>query len=239
MGPAFSTLARRGGGYQLEHFDHQAKFLAGSEGTLALMTAVEVTLDDLPTHRVLAVIAFDDLHAAIAAVPPLVETQPCAVEVVSKSMIDIARGDAFHSKAVSVIDPQAGALLFVEYHGWSGPEAENGLDRMDRVLSACAGVRTSDRYVDPSAQASMWAVREAGIGALSNVAGGPNLPQAFVEDTVVAVDKLPPYIKALDELFAAHQMEVVWYGHAGDRARPRPAVPRPFRRRATSSASTD
>ena len=60
----------------------------------------------------------------------------------------------------------------------------------------------------------MWAVREAGIGALSNVAGGPNLPQAFVEDTVVAVDKLPPYIRALDELFAAHEMEVVWYGHA-------------------------
>ena len=60
----------------------------------------------------------------------------------------------------------------------------------------------------------MWAVREAGIGALSNVAGGPNLPQAFVEDTVVAVDRLPPYIRALDELFAAHEMQVVWYGHA-------------------------
>jgi FAD/FMN-containing dehydrogenase/Fe-S oxidoreductase len=217
LGPAFSTLARRGGGYQLEHLcldPHPAKFLAGSEGTLTLMTAVEVTLDALPTHRVLAVIAFDDLHSAIAAVPGLVETAPCAVEVVSKSMIDIARGDAFHSKAVSVIDPAAGALLFVEYHGWSASEAEDGLPRMDRVLDGCSGVRTRDRYIDPSAQASMWAVREAGIGALSNVAGGPNLPQAFVEDTVVAVDKLPPYIKELDQLFARHLMEVVWYGHA-------------------------
>jgi FAD/FMN-containing dehydrogenase/Fe-S oxidoreductase len=217
LGPAFSTLARRGGGYQLEHLcldPHPAKFLAGSEGTLVLMTAVEVTLDRLPSHRVLAVIAFDDLHAAISAVPGLVETDPCAVEVVSKSMIDIARGDAFHSKAVSVIDPAAGALLFVEYHGWSEPEAEAGFPRMDRVLDGCAGVRTRDRYIDLSAQASMWAVREAGIGALSNVAGGPNLPQAFVEDTVVAVDKLPPYIRELDALFERHQMEVVWYGHA-------------------------
>ncbi|MEX2393173.1 MAG: FAD-linked oxidase C-terminal domain-containing protein [Actinomycetota bacterium] len=217
LGPAFSTLARRGGGYQLEHLcldPHGAKFLAGSEGTLMLMSAVEVTLDRLPSHRVLALIAFDDLHTAIAAVPGLVETEPCAVEVVSKSMIDIARGDAFHSKAVSVIDPAAGALLFVEYHGWSAAEAEAGFPRMDRVLDGCVGVRTRDRYIDLGAQASMWAVREAGIGALSNVAGGPNLPQAFVEDTVVAVDKLPPYIKELDELFARHQMEVVWYGHA-------------------------
>ena len=42
--------------------------------TLALYTAIEVTLDDLPTHRALAVIAFDDLHAAIAAVPGLVQS---------------------------------------------------------------------------------------------------------------------------------------------------------------------
>lgn len=218
LGPAFTDLARRGGGYQLEHLcsstPHHAKFLAGSEGTLALLTAVEVTLDPLPTHRVLAVVAFDDLHAAIAAVPGLVGTAPCAVEVVSKSMIDIARGDAFHSRAVSVIDPEAGALLFVEYHGWSPDEVLAGFDRMDAVLASCAGVRTTDRYVEPAAQLAMWAVREAGIGALSNVAGGPNLPQAFVEDTVVAVDRLPPYIRALDELFARHAMEVVWYGHA-------------------------
>ncbi len=219
LGPAFSTLARRGGGYQLEHLcserPHMAKFMAGSEGTLALLEAVEVTLDPLPTHRVLAVVAFDDLHAAIAAVPGLVQTGPCAVEVVSKSMIDIARNDPFHSRSVSAIDADAGALLFVEYHGRSESEARAGFVRMDRELDECAGVRTRDHYVDPAAQASMWAVREAGIGALSNVAGGPNLPQAFVEDTVVAVDRLPPYIKELDKLFAAHGMEVVWYGHAG------------------------
>lgn len=217
LGPAFSTLARRGGGYQLEHLclrPHAAKFLAGSEGTLALLTAIELTLDPLPTHRVLAVVAFDDLHAAIAAVPGLVDTNPCAVEVVSKSMIDIARNDPFHSRAVSAIDRDAGALLFVEYHGWTPGECAAGFDRMDRVLDASGGVRTRDRYVDPSAQASMWAVREAGIGALSNVAGGPNLPQAFVEDTIVAVDKLPPYIRALDELFARRELQVVWYGHA-------------------------
>jgi len=217
LGPAFTTLARRGGGYQLEHLclqPHAAKFLAGSEGTLAVLTAIEVTLDPLPTHRALAVVAFDDLHAAIGAVPALVETNPCAVEVVSKSMIDIARADPFHSRAVSAIDPDAGALLFIEYHGWSPAECVAGFDRMDKVLASSAGVRSTDRYVDAAAQASMWAVREAGIGALSNVAGGPNLPQAFVEDTVVAVDRLPPYIRALDELFARQQMTVVWYGHA-------------------------
>jgi FAD/FMN-containing dehydrogenase/Fe-S oxidoreductase len=214
LGPQFSTLARRGSGYQLEHLANPARFIAGSEGTLALLTAVEVMLDPLPSERVLAVVAFHDLHAAIGAVPALVETSPCAVEIVSKSMIDIARGVPFHARAVEAIDPEAGALLFVEYHGFEPGEAAAGFARMDAALDACAGVRSRERHIEPAAQAAMWSVREAGIGALSSVAGGPNLPQAFVEDTVVAVESLPPYIRALDELFARHEMQVVWYGHA-------------------------
>lgn len=218
LGPQFSTLARRGSGYQLEHLcpdaPHMGKFVAGSEGTLALLTAIEVTLDPLRSHRVLAVCAYDDLHAAIGTVPALVGTGPSAIEVVSRSMIDIARSDPFHARNVSAIDADAGALLFVEYQGSSEAEAVTGFDRMDHALAEAPGVRARDRFIDPRAQATMWAVREAGIGALSSVAGGPNLPQAFVEDTVVAVDHLPPYIRALDELFGRHEMDVVWYGHA-------------------------
>ena len=140
LGPAFSTLARRGGGYQLEHLctdhPHMAKFLAGSEGTLALMTAVEVTLDRLPSHRVLAVVAFDDLHAAIATVPALVATRPCAVEVVSKSMIDIARGDAFHAKAVADDRSRRPARCCSSSTTGGRPtRREPASPRMDRVLA--------------------------------------------------------------------------------------------------------
>src|SRR2546423_1703968 len=83
-----------------------------------------------------------------------------------------------------------------------------------RAPAAGAGARTPDKSADPPAQLARWAAREAGTAALATAAGGPNLPQAFGEDTVVAVDKPPPYIRALDELFARHEMEVVWYGHA-------------------------
>ena len=84
----------------------------------------------------------------------------------------------------------------------------------------------------------MWAVREAGIGALSNVAGGPNLPQAFVEDTVVAVDRLPPYIRELDELFAGTRDGGRLVRTRRDRARARASVPRPVECDAISTVST-
>ena len=40
------------------------------------------------------------------------------------------------SRSVVDIDPDAGSLLFVEYHGSSASEAEAGFARMDRELDA-------------------------------------------------------------------------------------------------------
>ncbi|HVL81084.1 MAG TPA: FAD-binding oxidoreductase, partial [Actinomycetota bacterium] len=163
----FRTLARRGSGYQLEHLcvphPNPAKLLAGSDGTLALMTSVEVTLDELPAVRVLGVVGFPDMHAAIDAVPALVDTSPCAVELVSQSLLDVARSSAFHGARVRDIDPSLGGLLFVEYQGASLAEAEAGLDRMERVV---AGAPFVGRYTDVLAATAMWEVREAGVGAL-------------------------------------------------------------------------
>jgi FAD/FMN-containing dehydrogenase/Fe-S oxidoreductase len=215
LSPNFSTLARRGSGYQLEHLvtarPHLGKLLAGSDGTLGLVTAAEVTLDPLPAVRALAVVGFDDMHAALAVVPSLATTGASAIELVSGSILDVARADVVHRAAVSDVDPDLGSLLFVEYSGPSLAACESGFARMER---ATAGARWSGRYTDPVAIARMWAIREAGVGALSSVAGGPLLPQAFVEDTTVAVERLPDYIREFERVFDANGFRAVWYGHA-------------------------
>ena len=215
LGPAFSTLARRGSGYQLEHLCSQrpdmARFMAGSDGTLALYTSLELRLSPLPAVRVLGVLGYRDMREAIERVPALVETGPCAVELVSRSLLDVARADPVHGAVTSSIPPEVGALLFVEYQGESVVEAVSGLDRMDRAAGAPI---LNIRCVAAADAARMWAVREAGVGALSAVASGPRLPQAFVEDTIVAVNRLPGYAEEFQALFKAHGMETVWYGHA-------------------------
>ncbi|MFN2463518.1 MAG: FAD-binding and (Fe-S)-binding domain-containing protein [Candidatus Dormibacteria bacterium] len=215
LGPAFSTLARRGSGYQLEHLcsprPHMGRFLAGSDGTLALFTALEVELSPVPAARVLAVLGYAEMREAIEAVPALVETGPCAVELVSRSLLDVARADPVHSAVTRSIPHEVGALLFVEYQGDTAEEALAGWSRMDR----CAGSTLLNIRCTTEAEAArMWAVREAGVGALSAVASGPRLPQAFVEDTIVAVQRLPGYAAEFEALFEAHGVRTVWYGHA-------------------------
>lgn len=218
LGPQFTSLARRGSGYQLEHLcvdqPHLGKFMAGSEGTLALITAAELELDPLPEFRVLAVLGFDDMHEAVSTVPSLVETSPCAVELVSSSLLDIARRDPVHAPAVAGVPEDLGGFLFVEYQGETVDEAAAGFDRMDRALGTSAGRQVLGRYVEPRECGSMWSIREAGIGGLSAVASGPQLPQSFVEDAIVAVERLPPFIREFDLLFGKYQMEAIWFGHA-------------------------
>ena len=215
LGPAFSTLARRGSGYQLEHLCSErpdlARLMAGTDGTLGLYTSLEVRLSPLPAVRVLAVLGYRDMTAAIERVPALVETGPCAVELVSRSLLDVARADPVHGAVVRSMPADVGALLFVEYQGETLPEALAGLDRMDREAGPSI---LNIRCVTAADAARMWAVREAGVGALSAVASGPRLPQAFVEDTIVAVQRLPGYAREFQALFRAHGMETVWYGHA-------------------------
>jgi len=215
LGPAFSTLARRGSGYQLEHLcadrPDMARLMAGTDGTLGLYTSLEVRLSPLPAVRVLGVVGYRDMTSAIERVPALVETRPCAVELVSRSLLDVARADPVHGVVAGSIPTEVGALLFVEYQGESLAEATGGLDRMDREAGPCV---LNLRCVTAADAARMWAVREAGVGALSAVASGPRLPQAFVEDTIVAVERLPGYAAEFQALFKAHGMETVWYGHA-------------------------
>ncbi len=218
LGPQFSTLARRGSGYQLEHLcgekPHLGRLLAGSDGTLGLITAAEVMLDQLPGARVLAAVGFDDMHAALEAVPELVATGPSAVELVSASMVDIARSDRVYAAAVAGVPAEIGALLLVEYSGDSVTEASAGFDRMDAALDIAGGARTRIRTRDAIEAARLWAIREASIGSLASVASGPLLPQAFVEDTTVSVERLPAYIREFERVFDAHGFRAVWYGHA-------------------------
>ncbi len=58
-----------------------ARLLAGSEGTLALFTELEVALDPRPARRVGAALTFATLRQALEANVAILETGPSAVEL--------------------------------------------------------------------------------------------------------------------------------------------------------------
>ena len=70
-----------------------AHLLVGSEGTLAFFRQLTLKLSPLPAHRVLGVVHFPTFYRAMECTRQIVDLDPDAVELVDRTMIDLARGN--------------------------------------------------------------------------------------------------------------------------------------------------
>ena len=91
----FPKLLRRVGGYNIDTLasteHNMAHLLVGSEGTLAFFQRIHLDLQPIPAHRVLGVCHFPSFYQAMDSTQHIVELKPSAVELVDRTMIDLAR----------------------------------------------------------------------------------------------------------------------------------------------------
>ena len=113
----FGRFARQVSGYSLEHLLPEngidlAKFLVGTEGTLALTLRATVRLVEAPRATALAVLGYADMAAAAAAVPALLPCEPVALEGLDSRLVEVVRA---RRGAAAVPDlPRGGGWLFIE-----------------------------------------------------------------------------------------------------------------------------
>ena len=132
-------VLRRVGGYNLDIFYPQserpytddgsvnlAHLLVGSEGTLAGHAALTLKLAPLPQAKTLGVVNFPTFHAAMEAAQHIVKLKPTAVELVDRTMIELARANpAFRPAIERALIGEPEAILLVEFAG----EAKRGAAR--------------------------------------------------------------------------------------------------------------
>ncbi|MGD0699902.1 MAG: FAD-linked oxidase C-terminal domain-containing protein [Trebonia sp.] len=240
----FGRFTRQVSGYSLEHLlpengANVAKFLAGTEGTLALTLRAAVRLVAAPRATALAVLGYPDMAAAAEAVPALLPHLPVALEGLDSRMVDVVRlrrGPA----AVPAL-PRGGGWLFAETAGDSVEEARAAAVK----LVADGGCLDSAVITGPAA-AALWRIREDGTGLAGRTpAGAPAWPGW--EDSAVPVHALPAYLRELTALMASHGVDGLMYGHFGDGCiharidfplRDRPAVLRSFTQDAARLAAS-
>ena len=209
----FGRFTRQVSGYSLEHllpenvFD-VAKFLSGTEGTLALTLGATVRLVDAPRATALAVLGYPDMPTAAEAVPGLLPHLPVALEGLDSRMVDVfraRRGDA----AVPGL-PRGGGWLFAETAGDTVEEAVAAAHK----LAADGACLESAVYTGAQA-AALWRIREDGAGLGGRTpAGAPAWPGW--EDSAVPPASLGPYLRGLTEVMASHGVDGLLYGHFGD-----------------------
>jgi len=212
---------RRATGYSLDQFlkpddaFNPARLLVSSEGTLA--STLQLTLDLVPTPQRtgLVLLQFDELVAAMAATPAILETEPSAIELMDRMLVNLTRSQPGYAAKIAFIEGDPAAVLAVEFYGERERDLERQAARLESHLAE-RGVRLSappQRVLDPARQADVWAVRKAGLGLLMSVKGD-HKPVPVIEDVSVPVAHLAEYVGAVEELVAAHGTTAAYYAHA-------------------------
>jgi glycolate oxidase len=180
--------------------------LVGCEGTLGVVTAVDVRLMALPESVQVCVAAFPDIESASAAVSAIIGAGivPTALEIMDK-LITTAVEAHYHAG----FPLGAGAVLLVEVAGLADDcEAAEAtiaeIARRNGAISWRAAQSAAERE-------ALWASRKGAAGAIGRIA-----PNYYIQDACVPRTKLPAVVGEIDRIAHAHDLPVGNVFHAGD-----------------------
>ncbi len=223
----YPKVLRRVGGYNLDIFFPQserpyttdnsvnlAHLLVGSEGTLAVTERLTLKLSALPRHKTLGVVNFPSFYKAMETAQHIVKLKPTAVELVDRTMIELARANpAFRPVIERALIGKPEAILLVEF---AGEEREPQLADLKRLVELMADLGLPGSVVEmpePGPQAALWEVRKAGLNIMMSMKGDGK-PVSFIEDCAVPLEHLADYTQRLTDVFTKHGTRGTWYAHA-------------------------
>ncbi len=213
----YPRLLRRVAGYNLPEMFlrpfNLARLIAGSEGTLGVVTEATVRVVPRPQHAAVAVVHFHDLLEALEATQVILPHGPSAVELIDRMVLDMTRAQIEYARRMTFIDGDPEALLIVEFAGDAAADVLTRLAALERSLAQAKMGYAVVRALDLPSQDNVWQVRKAGQGLLQGVKGDSK-PITFVEDTAVPPERLAPYIAQFREILRRHGVHAAIYAHA-------------------------
>ena len=216
----FPPYWRKSGGYRLERLlpEHGpfdlSRAVIGSEGTLAITTEATVKLVPVPSAVASVAGHFESVDAALAAVDDAIDANAAAIELVDRTILNLARLSPLHRSVVSVLTGDPGALLFVEFYGDSTAEASHNAALLEERWRRSGHGYAIARASTAAELRRFREVRRAGLGLLSAAGKGNERSIAFVEDTAVDPRRLREYTREFARILDRHSLRAGFYGHA-------------------------
>jgi len=191
-----------------------AQLMVGSEGTLGVITEASFSLAPVPKVKRLAMAHFSAVRAAMEAVPTILESNPIAVEVLDKMLLDLTRDKVEYRRLMTFVEGDPEIVLLVEFAGEDESELDHGIRLLQSKLKQINHHGPVVIVADPRQQANVWYVRKVGLGILMSVRGDAK-PIPFIEDAAVPVEHLADYITEIsDYCYQAGVEQVAIYAHA-------------------------
>jgi len=220
------TIHRRNTGYAVDEFltsdlfggnsptINVAKFLSGSEGTLAFSTAITLQLDALPPKESIMVCShFTSINESLIATVTAMEHNLYNCELMDKTILDCTKSNREQAKNRFFLqgDPEAVLMLEVSANTIEAAEilANNLIEELEKNNLGYHHPKVYGKDI-----AKVHYLRKAGLGLLGNMIGDKKAV-ACIEDTAVALEDLPKYIEEFTKIMEKYQQNAVYYAHAG------------------------
>ena len=180
--------------------------LVGSEGTMCVITRIQVKLLAVPEAIQTLMAAFPTIETASHAVSDVIGhgIVPAALEMMDETTVGAVEA---HYRAGYPTD--AGAVLLVEVDGLT-ESARELMDEVRRILvrNEAFSIRLA---ADKAERELLWAGRKGAIGALGRIK-----PNYYLHDGVVPRTRLPEVLRHVVEIADHYQLPVANVFHAGD-----------------------
>ena len=188
------------------------RLIVGSEGTLAFVAEAVFDTVALGRHTTLALVLFEDIDAAAAAVPELVAAGASATELmVAPTLIAAAWNMPGTPESWKELPPTAAALL-VEFRAEDAAELDAAEGAALAILAAHAPLQ-EPRFTRERHEVEMlWHVREGMQGLLAAIR--PPGACMIIEDVCVPPARIAEAAKDLQALLGKHGFLPGVAGHA-------------------------
>ena len=188
-------------GYDLTHL------FIGSEGTLGIITEIQLRLHGIPEATSAAICQFETLKGAVDTVISVLQ---CGIPVARMELLDEVQIDA--SIKFSKLEGLAVApTLFFEFHGTEAGVAEQA--QLAEALALDNGASGFRWATEASSRAALWKARHDAYWAA--LALKPGL-KGMATDAVVPISRLAEAILGTKEDIAASGLIAPMVGHVGD-----------------------
>src|SRR4051794_6421058 len=219
----FPKLLRRVGGYNIDMIDEAGKnralLLVGWGAPLPFFSEINLAPQPIPPHRVLGICHFPTFYQAMDATQHIFKLGPAAVELVDRTMIELARNNPVFRPVVDrFVRGEPDAILLTEF---AGPDADDNLRRLKQLVELMGDLGYGNSVpnagvieaTDPAFQSAVWNVRKEGLNIMMSMKGDGK-PISFIEDCAVRLEDLAEYTDRLTQIFHKHGTTGTWYAHA-------------------------
>ncbi|MCQ2301189.1 MAG: FAD-binding protein [Bacteroidales bacterium] len=166
------ALRRRSCGYAIDEAIEGdnidlCKLICGSEGTLAFVTEIKLSLDPLPPKEKMLLCAHcDTLQKSFLGNLVALKHHPAAVELMDSNILELSKDNVEQQRNRFFVEGNPAAILIIELRGDTREEIDAVADAIEKDLCGETHVIPSSSPIDtlpPSSVGMTWAMDEANL----------------------------------------------------------------------------